>query len=360
MPRLTDTAFVSEIANNSIPPTTDLHPTDPCKGISYTQQLSNFHDPQTHNNNVGVQIGDHVVANAPPLVVAPHRDYNTNNWSVHEMLVLQAAKLEFESNLKARRNHHASSHHNNNINNKKMIKERDVVRISSKERWLWIENTCWNVGVFRSQKQCHDKWEGLTTQFRKVARFNEKLKITAANNKSSLGVVEDYWSVSQLARKQNKLPANFPREVFNALRENHFGGDGGGGNCITTTSEDYSALRLGFTSNHHVASGGNDEAACGSNARPPNRKRRMETTTNGDEEGLEGVAAAILSAMERADERHKELMEFERTKFEFEKEKLLGFANLGNGVMRVLIGINEAIKERLDGGDQVTAHGKLS
>ena len=373
--RLTDNAFVSpQSANNSIPPTIDMHPTVllPCEGISSysTQPLTNAHDDsQAHkNNNVGVQVGDHVVAKnpPPPVVAAPHRDYNTNNWSVHEMLVLQAAKLEFESNLRARNPHH---HHNNN-NNKMVVRERDVVvRISSKERWSWIENACWNVGVFRSQKQCHDKWEGVTTQFRKVARFNEKLKIAARsnnnnNNKSSSGVVvEDYWSMSQLARKQNKLPANFSREVFNALRENHFGsgsGGGGGGNNCTTMSSDYSALRLlGFTSNnnhHHGGGGGGEDEA----AQPPNRKRKLETT--GEEEGhLEGVAAAILSAVERADERHKELMEFERTKFEFEKEKLHGFANLGNGVMRLLISINEAMKERLDGGDHVTtAHGKSS
>ena len=303
MPQLTDDAFVSEIAGNSIPTT------------------------------------DRLVANPSPtpLVVAPQRDYNTNNWSVHEMLVLQAAKLEFESSLRAQ-NHHPRHHHSNKI------REKDI-RISSKERWTWIENACWNAGVFRSQKQCHDKWEGVTTQFRKVAKFNEKIMITSSNTKNpdAMNVVEDYWSMSQLARKQNKLPANFSREVFDALRKNHFGG--GGGN---QTASDYSALRLGFTSNHHVV--GEDEAArC-----PPNKKSRLETS---DEEGLESIATAISRAVQRADERHQELMEFERAKLEFEKEKFHGFANLGNGFMRMLISIQEAIRERLD-CNHAAAHGK--
>lgn len=336
MPQLPGDAFVSQIASNSIP-TTDMHRTVPSEGVSYTQQLTNAHDSHVHNNNVVVQVGEHLVANPPPLVVAPHRDYNTNNWSVHEMLVLQAAKLEFESNLKAR-NHRHQCH---------KIREKDV-KISSKERWTWIENACWNAGVFRSQKQCHDKWEGVTTQFRKVTRFNEKIKILNNKNSDSSNVVEDYWSMSQLARKHNKLPANFSREVFNALRKNHFGGGG-----ETDPASDYSTLRLNFTSNHHVD--GEDDAARGSSARPPNKKRKLETS---DEEGLEGIAAAIVSAVEKADERHKELMEFERAKFEFEKEKLHEFANLGNGVMRVLIDINEVIRERLNSDCATTPHGK--
>ena len=337
MPQLMGDAFVSQIANNSIP-TTNMHQIIPSEGVSYTQQLPNAHDSQVHNNNVAVRVGDHLIANPLPLVVAPHRDYNTNNWSVHEMLVLQGVKLEFESNLKAR-NHHHHSH--------KIRGEKDV-KISSKERWMWIENACWNAGVFRSQKQCHDKWEGVTTQFRKVARFNEKIKIMNNKNSDPSNVVEDYWSMSQLARKQNKLPANFSRDVFNALRKNHFGR--GGGNDL---SSDYSTLQLNFTSNHHVD--GEDDAARGSRVRPLNKKRKLKTN---DEEGLKGIATAIASAMERADERHKELMEFERAKFEFEKEKLQEFANLGNRVMRVLISINEAIRERLDSDCRATTHGK--
>lgn len=126
------------------------------------------------------------VVYGPPHGSRMGRVYKKGYWVVEEMMVLQGAKREDRD----RHEHGVKGNQN-----------------SAQERWNWIEDKCWNNGVQRSAQQCHDKWEVISTAYRKV--YNNE-KYVCHGQKS-------YWIMSTDERKKNKLPPNFQREVFNAL-----------------------------------------------------------------------------------------------------------------------------------------------
>lgn len=116
------------------------------------------------------------------------RIYKKSNWVVEEMLILQAAKRE------DLHRHERSGKGSQN---------------PAQERWNWIEDYCWASGLQRSAQQCHDKWEVISTAYKKV--YN--------NEKHACNGHKSYWNMTPEERKRNKLPPNFQKEIFNALLE---------------------------------------------------------------------------------------------------------------------------------------------
>lgn len=141
----------------------------------------------TSNHHSLITLEDEVVY-GHPQGSRGGRLYKKSNWVVEEMLVLQAAKREdlhrHERGAKGSQN-------------------------AAQERWNWIEDFCWASGVQRSAQQCHDKWEVISTAYKKVYN-NEKY---VCNGQKS------YWNMSPEERKRNKLPPNFQKEIFTALLE---------------------------------------------------------------------------------------------------------------------------------------------
>lgn len=141
----------------------------------------------TNNQNDVITLEEEVVY-GHPQGSRMGRLYKKSNWAVEEMLVLQAAKRE------DRDRHERGSKSSQN---------------PAQDRWNWIEDYCWTLGVQRSAQQCHDKWEVISTAYKKVYNIE---KYVCSGQKS-------YWNMLPEERKKNKLPPNFQREIFNALLE---------------------------------------------------------------------------------------------------------------------------------------------
>lgn len=152
---------------------------------SHVNGDSHLIDATNHHSLVAL---DEEVVYGHPQGSRCGRIYKKSNWVVEEMLILQAAKREdlhrHERGMKGSQN-------------------------PAQERWNWIEDYCWASGVQRSAQQCHDKWEVISTAYKKVY----------TNEKYSCNGHKSYWNMSPEERKRNKLPPNFQKEIFNALLE---------------------------------------------------------------------------------------------------------------------------------------------
>lgn len=245
------------------------------------------------------------------------RLYKKSNWVVEEMLVLQAAKRE---------DFHRHDRGMKGIQN------------PVQERWNWIEDYCWASGVQRSAQQCHDKWEVISTAYKKVYN-NEKY---ACNGHKS------YWNMSPEERKRNKLPPNFQKEVFSALLEW----------CDTKIKHSDSGELVVDTSGPQGPSGVkaelvDSEDESGEETSGPNqfgKKRKLWSKTD---EALatilvrnnKNVVEAMLESEDRKDKRHREDLEMERVKLELEKEKFRGTMKLGSGYIDALVNIGDGLKQ---------------
>ncbi|KAJ4975252.1 hypothetical protein NE237_000358 [Protea cynaroides] len=122
------------------------------------------------------------------------REYRKGNWTVHETIVLIAAK--------------------------KMDEERRMKRSGEGEgrsrpaelRWKCVEDYCWKHGCLRSQNQCNDKWDNLMRDYKKVREFERRLAERGSDEGS-------YLKLEKHERKERNLPSNMLPEIYDAVVE---------------------------------------------------------------------------------------------------------------------------------------------
>ncbi|KAK8574986.1 hypothetical protein V6N13_033797 [Hibiscus sabdariffa] len=118
------------------------------------------------------------------------REYRKGNWTVNETMVLIEAK--------------------------KMDDERRMKKSEGKPtelRWKWVENYCWRRGCLRSQNQCNDKWDNLMRDYKKVRDYQRRRAERGEGNSG------DYWEMEKNERKENNLPTNMLRQIYEQLEE---------------------------------------------------------------------------------------------------------------------------------------------
>ncbi|XP_042501287.1 trihelix transcription factor ASR3-like isoform X2 [Macadamia integrifolia] len=132
---------------------------------------------------------------ADPGNIGGVREYRKGNWTVHETIVLIAAK--------------------------KMDEERRMKRSGDCEersrpaelRWKWVEDYCCKHGCLRSQNQCNDKWDNLMRDYKKVREYERRLAEGGDGEEGS------YWKLEKHERKERNLPSNMLPEIYDAVVE---------------------------------------------------------------------------------------------------------------------------------------------
>eukprot|EP01018_Ginkgo_biloba_P003040 Gb_26706 [translate_table: standard] len=117
------------------------------------------------------------------------REYRKGNWTLHETVVLIAAKK---------------------LDDERRMKGGDKEKNKTAElRWKWVENYCWKNGCLRSQNQCNDKWDNLLRDYKKVRDYELRLSPGQTS----------YWQLEKHERKEKGLPSNLLYQVYEALHE---------------------------------------------------------------------------------------------------------------------------------------------
>ncbi|KAI5070815.1 hypothetical protein GOP47_0015158 [Adiantum capillus-veneris] len=139
------------------------------------------------------------------------REYRKGNWTLHETVVLIAAKKKDEE---------------------RRLRGGDKEKTRTAElRWKWIENYCWHNGCHRNQNQCNDKWDNLLRDYKKVRDYELRLAAAAAAVATlpspsshappppALAPSLSYWQLEKHERKEKGLPSNLLFQVYEALHE---------------------------------------------------------------------------------------------------------------------------------------------
>ncbi|KAL3685831.1 hypothetical protein R1sor_003853 [Riccia sorocarpa] len=108
--------------------------------------------------------------------------YRNPRWSLHESLILLAAKKKQEDD-------------------SVMAPKARARTVSADERWESISAFCRANGCERNAYQCRKRWSALLGDFKRIREW-QKLS------------TESYWIMKNEKRKENKLPAIFDQEVF--------------------------------------------------------------------------------------------------------------------------------------------------
>ncbi|CAM6127947.1 unnamed protein product [Calypogeia fissa] len=108
--------------------------------------------------------------------------YRNPRWSLHESLILLAAKKKQEDDFG-------------------MVPKASVRTTSADERWETISAYCRTQGCDRNAYQCRKRWSALLGDFKRIRDWQ---KISR----------ETYWLMKNEKRKENKLPAIFDHELF--------------------------------------------------------------------------------------------------------------------------------------------------
>ncbi|KAL3701475.1 hypothetical protein R1sor_019497 [Riccia sorocarpa] len=82
---------------------------------------------------------------------------------------------------------------------------RRGVMITAAEKWKRIQDRLASNGVFANVSQIRSKWERLAFDFKKVGDHNKQ-----SGN-------EPYSSLTAKERRDNRLPANFPKDLFDVI-----------------------------------------------------------------------------------------------------------------------------------------------
>ncbi|KAG6553903.1 hypothetical protein Mapa_004820 [Marchantia paleacea] len=210
------------------------------------------------------------------------RVYKKTNWSVTECLVLQAAKRE---------------------ENDKHDKHR-----GAKEKWLAIEDYCWEHDVHRSGQQCKDRWYRMALEFKKVYEYQRAIP----SGKPS------FWQLSGSERKEARLPIVFHQEIYDAMVDWYLNSKPGNGNLVIDTSVPSPA-----DEGHHDASNGNcsgtdeGESDDRSGHSLGNKSKRRKTIAkaaqslaNMVERSGDVTSKALLECEDRKDQRLEKQLEF--------------------------------------------------
>ncbi|GLJ44440.1 hypothetical protein SUGI_0932180 [Cryptomeria japonica] len=105
---------------------------------------------------------------------------------------------------------------------------------SAIEKWRNTSVQCYSNGLNRTATQCRDRWDHIQPDYKKIRHYE----------RSILSEQESYWNMTTKERIDKKLPANFTREIFDAM-EKHFGQNRTvhpGDMVIDTSASDYGAL----------------------------------------------------------------------------------------------------------------------
>jgi hypothetical protein len=271
------------------------------------------------------------------------RMYRKSSWSLEEMLALQVAKREDRE----RHGSNSNSHHNHNL--------KATTVAAAQERWNWIEDYCWALGVQRSAQQCHDKWEGISTAFKKVYNhdklFSSSSSAAAAAASSEVhkkSSSSSYWQMSGEERKKHKLPANFPRELFMAVMEWQTGKSSRSsvdpGELVVDTSTPVPIADLTESDDE------SDDDISGPNRTMGKRRKlggpKIEATlANILEHNSQTVVEAMMELEERQDKRHREDLELEKRKLAMEKENFSHMMKLSTGYISALNSIGDGLKQ---------------
>ncbi|KAG0612053.1 hypothetical protein M758_7G186700 [Ceratodon purpureus] len=287
-------------------------------------------DDRDHHNHTGSE--DDVVVFGDRMKRDGYRKgriYKKGNWTAAEILVLQAARREdFD---RVRRGN---------------LKERHK---SAQERWKWIEDYGWSQGVHKSAQQCQDKWELLVSEFKKVNDYEKNVP----------GGQKSYWDMSKEERKKTAMPPNFYKEVYNALAEWYSKGrpadpgelDTSGPLRHTGASHRSHSLQAASDAEFSVPEDSDGDGDPESLLRK--RKRKSSLFPLSEEYGLacilkvnnKRVIDAMMESEDRKDKRHREDMDMEEKKLEFEREKFRGTMQLGAGYIGALNSIGDGLKQ---------------
>lgn len=83
---------------------------------------------------------------------------------------------------------------------------------SAIEKWKCTSAQCHSNGLNRTATQCRDRWDHIQPDYKKIRHYE----------RSIVSEHESYWSMTTKERIDKKLPANFTKEIFDAM-EKHFG-----------------------------------------------------------------------------------------------------------------------------------------
>jgi hypothetical protein len=111
--------------------------------------------------------------------------YRNPRWSLHESLILLAAKKKQEDDYD-------------------MAPKAKVRTISADDRWENISAYCRTQGCDRNAYQCRKRWSALLGDFKRIRDWHKTNR-------------ERYWLMKNEKRKANKLPAIFDHEVFASM-----------------------------------------------------------------------------------------------------------------------------------------------
>ncbi|MCO5594070.1 hypothetical protein L7F22_048091 [Adiantum nelumboides] len=143
------------------------------------------------------------------------REYRKGNWTLHETVVLIAAKKKDEE---------------------RRLRGGDKEKTRTAElRWKWIENYCWHNGCHRNQNQCNDKWDNLLRDYKKVRDYEVRLAGASSSAAAAAAALPSpsssssqppppppslsYWQLEKHERKEKGLPSNLLFQVYEALHE---------------------------------------------------------------------------------------------------------------------------------------------
>lgn len=132
---------------------------------------------------------------------------------------------------------------------------------SAIEKWRNTSMQCCSDGLNRTATQCRDRWDHIQPDYKKIRHYEHSI----------LSEQESYWNMTTKERIDKKLPANFTRDIFDAM-EKHFGQNRTvhpGDMVIDTSASDYGALE-------------EHDAVAGSNPLQKNTKLETPYENGGD------------------------------------------------------------------------------
>lgn len=229
------------------------------------------------------------------------REYRKGNWTLHETVVLIAAKkLDDERRLKGG--------------------DKDKNR-TAELRWKWVENYCWRNGCLRNQNQCNDKWDNLLRDYKKVRDYELKLTPTQ----------QSYWQLEKHERKEKGLPSNLLSQVYEALHEvvdkryppRLMQGPISMDKPIPLGQQ---APAQEAAPSQHPSEPSESSESDGSEIPPsPAKRRKLGKSTHGIGSAVakstSELTQILLACEEKKDQRHRDLLGVEERKLHIEKTK---------------------------------------
>eukprot|EP00249_Psilotum_nudum_P030416 c43015_g1_i1 orf=676-1545(+) len=234
------------------------------------------------------------------------REYRKGNWTLHETVVLIAAKK---------------------LDDERRLKGGDKERNKTAElRWKWVENYCWKNGCYRSQNQCNDKWDNLLRDYKKVRDYELRLMPGQLS----------YWQLEKHERKEKGLPSNLLSQVYEALHEvvdKRYPPRLPQGPIMVEKTNPTPLITAAVgsapqlpTSGPYSAEPSDSSDSEGSEIPPsPAKRRKVWTTTQGIgpafAKSTSELTQTLLACEDKKDKRHRDLLGVEERKLHIEERK---------------------------------------